>query len=200
MNSLKLLHPIMPFVTEEIYLKLYDIDESIMISNWPEYLDEFNFEKEEKQIEKLKEIIVGIRNLRTKLNVHPSKKSKLIFVTTEYKKILENSEEFIKKLAFGNEIILQDTKENIDKNAMSVLSDGIEVYMPFNELVDIKAETERLLSEKEKVNSEIARAEKMLSNQGFISKAPQGKIDEEKQKLEKYKEMLEKVEERIKSM
>jgi len=196
-DALKLLHPIMPFVTEEIYLKLYDINESIMISDWPEYLDEFNFEKEEKQIEKLKEIVVGIRNLRTKLNAHPSKKSKLIFVTTEYKEVIEKSEEFLKKLAFGNEIILQDTKDNIDKNAMSVLSDGIEVYMPFNDLVDIEAEKVRLEAEKEKVNSEIARAEKMLSNQGFISKAPQDKIDAEKEKLEKYKKMLDTINERL---
>jgi len=196
-EALKLLHPIMPFVTEEIYLKLYDIDESIMISNWPEYLDEFNFEKEEKQIEKLKEIIVGIRNLRTKLNVHPSKKSTLIFVTNEYREVIDVSEEFLKKLAFGNEIIIQDTKEGIDKNAMSVLSSGIEVYMPFNELVDIEAEKERLKIEKEKVQSEIDRAEKMLNNQGFISKAPQAKIDAEKEKLEKYKKMLETINARL---
>ena len=196
-DALKLLHPVMPFVTEEIYLKLYDIDESIMISDWPKYSDEFNFEKEEKQIEKLKEIIVGIRNLRTKLNVHPSKKSTLIFVTKEYKEVIENSEEFLKKLAFGNEIVIQEGKVGIDKNAMSVLTDGIEVYMPFNELVDIEAEKERLKTEKEKVESEIARAEKMLNNQGFISKAPQDKINAEKEKLEKYKKMLETIEERL---
>jgi len=196
-EALKLLHPIMPFVTEEIYLKLYDINESIMISEWPKYSEDLNFETQEKQIEKLKEIIVGIRNLRTKLNVHPSKKSKLIFVTTEYKDIIEKSEEFMKKLGFGNEIIIQNTKENIDKNAMSVLSDGIEVYMPFNELVDIEAEKARLETEKEKVKAEIERAEKMLSNQGFISKAPQDKIEAEKEKLEKYKKMLETLNERI---
>jgi len=196
-DALKLLHPVMPFVTEEIYLKLYDIDESIMISDWPKYSDTLNFEKEEKQIEKLKEIIVGIRNLRTKLNVHPSKKSKLIFVTEGYKEVINASEEFMKKLAFGNEIIIQESKEGIDKNAMSVLADGIEVYLPFNELVDIEAEKERLMGEKEKVESEIVRADKMLNNQGFISKAPQAKIDAEKEKLEKYKKMLETINGRL---
>jgi len=196
-DALKLLHPIMPFITEEIYLKLYDIDESIMISEWPKYSEELAYEKEEKQIEKLKEIIVGIRNLRTKLNVHPSKKSTLIFVTKEYKEIINKSEEFIKKLAFGNEIIIQENKEGIDKNAMSVLTDEIEVYLPFNELVDIEAEKERLISEKQKVESEIERADKMLNNPGFVSKAPQAKIEAEKEKLEKYKKMLETIDERL---
>ena len=196
-DALKLLHPVMPFVTEEIYLKLYDIDESIMISEWPQYANELNFEKEEKQIEKLKEIIVGIRNLRTKLNVHPSKKSTLIFVTSEFKEVINASEEFMKKLAFGNEIVIQTTKEGIDKNAMSVLTDGIEVYMPFNELVDIEAEKERLRNEKEKVEAEIVRADKMLNNQGFVAKAPQAKIDAEKEKLDKYKKMLETINERL---
>ena len=199
-EALKLLHPVMPFVTEEIYLKLYDIDESIMISEWPRYSEKFNFDKEEKQIEKLKEIIVGIRNLRTKLNVHPSKKSTLIFVTSEYKEIINASEEFMKKLAFGSEIVIQQSKEGIDKNAMSVLVDGIEVYMPFNELVDIEAEKERLLGEKAKVQAEIERADKMLNNQGFVSKAPQAKIDAEKEKLEKYKTMLATIEERLEEL
>ena len=199
-EALKLLHPVMPFVTEEIYLKLYDIDESIMISEWPRYSEKFNFDKEEKQIEKLKEIIVGIRNLRTKLNVHPSKKSTLIFVTSEYKEIINASEEFMKKLAFGSEIVIQQSKEGIDKNAMSVLVDGIEVYMPFNELVDIEAEKERLLGEKAKVQAEIERADKMLNNQGFVSKAPQAKIDAEKEKLEKYKKMLATIEERLEEL
>ena len=180
-DSLKLLHPVMPFVTEKIYMQLYHNDESIMISKWPEYTESLSFEKEEEQVEKLKTIIVGIRNLRTNLNVHPSKKSKLIFVTKTANDMLKESSAMIQKLGFANEIDIQENKENIPQNAMSVLADGIEVYIPF-EL------------------SEVARGEKMLSNPGFVNKAPESKINEEKAKLAKYKEMLEKVEERIKSI
>ena len=199
-ESLKLLHPVMPFVTEKIYMQLYHNDESIMISKWPEYTESLSFEKEEEQIEKLKTIIVGIRNLRTNLNVHPSKKSKLIFVTKTANDMLKESSAMIQKLGFANEIDIQENKENIPQNAMSVLADGIEVYIPFEELVDLEAEKQRLQGEREKLLSEVARGEKMLSNPGFVNKAPEAKINEEKAKLAKYKEMLEKVEERIKSI
>lgn len=199
-ESLKLLHPVMPFVTEKIYMQLYHNDESIMISKWPEYTESLSFEKEEEQIEKLKTIIVGIRNLRTNLNVHPSKKSKLIFVTKTANDMLKESSAMIQKLGFANEIDIQENKENIPQNAMSVLADGIEVYIPFEELVDLEAEKQRLQGEREKLLSEVARGEKMLSNPGFVNKAPEAKINEEKAKLAKYKEMLEKVEERIKSL
>ena len=199
-DSLKLLHPVMPFVTEKIYMQLYHNDESIMISKWPEYTESLSFEKEEEQIEKLKTIIVGIRNLRTNLNVHPSKKSKLIFVTKTANDMLKESSAMIQKLGFANEIDVQENKENIPQNAMSVLADGIEVYIPFEELVDLEAEKQRLQGEREKLLSEVARGEKMLSNPGFVNKAPEAKINEEKAKLAKYKEMLEKVEERLKSL
>ena len=199
-DSLKLLHPVMPFVTEKIYMQLYHNDESIMISKWPEYTESLSFEKEEEQVEKLKTIIVGIRNLRTNLNVHPSKKSKLIFVTKTANDMLKESSAMIQKLGFANEIDIQENKENIPQNAMSVLADGIEVYIPFEELVDLEAEKQRLQGEREKLLSEVARGEKMLSNPGFVNKAPEAKINEEKAKLAKYKEMLEKVEERIKSI
>ena len=199
-DSLKLLHPVMPFVTEKIYMQLYHNDESIMISKWPEYTESLSFEKEEEQIEKLKTIIVGIRNLRTNLNVHPSKKSKLIFVTKTANDMLKESSAMIQKLGFANEIDIQENKENIPQNAMSVLADGIEVYIPFEELVDLEAEKQRLQGEREKLLSEVARGEKMLSNPGFVNKAPEAKINEEKAKLAKYKEMLEKVEERLKSL
>ena len=199
-DALKLLHPVMPFVTEKIYKELYTNDESIMISKWPEASLQVSFESEEEQIEKLKNIITGIRNLRTNLNVHPSKKSTLIFVTKNGADMIKNSEEMIKKLAFANEIICKEKKENIPQNAMSVLENGIEVYLPFEELVDIGEEKERLQKEKEKLISEVERAEKMLSNLGFVNKAPEAKINEEKEKLAKYKDMLEKVEERLKSL
>ena len=199
-DSLKLLHPVMPFVTEKIYKQLYNNDESIMISNWLKSDEKFNFKDEEEQIEKLKSIIVGIRNARNKMNVHPSKKAKLIFVTNKYKDLIENSKLFLEKLGFGSEIIIQETKENIDSNAISILESNLELYIPFEDLVDLKAEKERLENEKFRLEKEVERGEKMLSNPGFINKAPESKVQEEKQKLAKYKELLSAVEERLASM
>ena len=190
-DSLKLLHPIMPFITEEIYTKLYNNDESIMISSWPKYSEEFNFANEEKQIEKIKQIIIGIRNIRTNMNVHPAKKSTLIFVTENDEEMIIDSQEFIKKLGFADKIIVQGNKNNIPQNAMSVLSEELEVYLPFDELLDLEEEKKRLQGEKQKLEAEVERASKMLSNPGFVNKAPENKIKEEKEKLEKYKQMLE---------
>ena len=199
-DSLKLLHPIMPFITERIYLELYNNDESIMISKWPEYNEKLNFEEAEQKIEKLKSIIVGIRNIRNKMNVHPSRKSKLIFVTKEYKDLIKESEGFLQKLGFSDKIVVQETKENIEQNAVSILENDLELFIPFEDLVDIEAEKERLTSEKEKLVKEVERGEKMLSNSGFINKAPESKVLEEKEKLAKYKELLKNVEERLKSL
>ena len=199
-DSLKLLHPVMPFVTEKIYMELYNNDESIMISEWPKYNEKLNFEDEENEIEKLKSIIVGIRNVRNKMNVHPSRKSKLIFVTTKYKNLIEESKGFLQKLGFASEIIIQETRENIEQNAISILESNLELFIPFEDLVDIEAEKERLAGEKEKLLKEVERGEKMLSNPGFINKAPESKVKEEKEKLEKYKELLKTVEERLAGM
>ena len=199
-ETLKLLHPIMPFITDEIYTKLYNDDESIMISKWPEYDENLNFKNEEMAIEKIKEIIVNIRNLRANMNVANNKKTKLIFVTTEYKDIISEAEEFLKKMGYSEEIIIQEDKNGVSNNALSILTDGIEVYLPLEELIDINEEKKRLESEKTKVISEIERASKMLSNPGFINKAPESKINEEKAKLEKYREMLKNIEERISNL
>ena len=199
-DVLKLLHPIMPFVTEEIYTKLYNDDETIMTAKWPEYDENNNFEQEEQNVEKLKEIIVNIRNLRANMNVPNSKKTKLIFVTTKYKECIEQSSEFLKKMGFAEEIQIQADKIGISQNALSILTDGIELYIPVEELVNIEEEKKRLETEKIKVQSEIERASKMLSNPGFVNKAPESKIKEEKAKLEKYKEMLANLEERISKM
>lgn len=198
--SLKMLHPIMPFVTEEIYTKLYNNDESIMISKWPEFKEEFDFELEEQEIENLKSIIGEIRNIRNNMNVHPSKKSKLIFVTEKYNDLIEQSEGFIKRLGFGSEIVIQSDRGNIPENSFSIIQKDLELYIPFEDLVDIEAEKERLLKEKEKLQAEVARAEKMLSNPGFVNKAPESKIQEEKDKLTKYKEMLKNTQERLEGM
>lgn len=198
--SLKMLHPIMPFVTEEIYTKLYNNDESIMISNWPQYRDDYNFEVEEDEIEMLKSIIGEIRNIRNNMNVHPSRKSKLIFVTEKYNELIKQSEMFLQKLGFADEIIIQANKENIPANAISIMQKDLELYIPFEDLVDLAAEKERLENEKAKLEAEVARAKKMLSNPGFVAKAPESKINEEKAKLAKYEEMLRNTVERLENM
>ena len=198
-TSLKLLHPFMPFITSEIYSKLicFGTDE-IMISKWPKVKEEFEFENEENQIEKFKKIIVEIRNIRTKMNVHPTKKSKLIFVTNkENEKDIKEAEEFFMKLGFANKIVFEANEDNIPQNAISIVIDDIKVYLPFEDLVDIEEEKARLEGEKKKLEAEVQRGEKMLSNPGFINKAPEAKINEEKEKLANYKEMLENVKARL---
>ena len=198
--SLKMLHPIMPFVTEEIYTKLYNNDETIMTSEWPQFRDDFNFEVEENEIEMLKSIIGEIRNIRNNMNVHPARKSKLIFVTEKYETLIKQSEMFLQKLGFAEEIIIQTNKENIPANAISIMQKDLELYIPFEDLVDLAAEKERLENEKSKLEAEVARAKKMLSNPGFVAKAPESKINEEKAKLEKYEEMLKNTIERLANM
>ena len=200
-DSLKLLHPFMPFLTEKIYKELYNKDESIMIAQYPEYNEKLNFEKSEKQIEQLKDIITGIRNIRTKMNVHPSKKSKLVFIAnSEYKDVIEASEGFIKKLGFGETIEIKETKENVPQNAVNVLTTELEVFMPFEDLVDIEEEKQRLQKEKEKILVEKEKTDKMLGNPGFIAKAPEAKVKEEQEKLKKFNEMLENIDQRINNL
>ena len=196
-DSLKLLHPFMPFVTEKIYKELYNNDESIMISTYPEYSKDLEFKDEEQAVEELKEVITGIRNARAKMNVHPSKKSKLIFVTKKYTNIIKESEEFLKKLGLGEEIEIRENKENIPQNAVSIVSSNLELFIPFEDLVDIKEEIERLEKEKAKVLVEKEKTDKMLSNPGFVAKAPAAKVEEEKEKQAKFNEMIKTIEERI---
>ena len=199
-DSLKLLHPIMPFITEEIYTKLYNNDETIMTAEWPKFDEKYNFKNEEQEIEKLKDLISGIRNIRNNMNVHPSRKSKLIVVTENYTDLIKESTAILNKLAFASNVEIESNKQNIPANAVSVVTDGIEIFMPFEDLVDLAQEKERLSQEKEKLESEVARATKMLSNPGFVSKAPEAKINEEKAKLAKYQEMLNSVVERLNNM
>lgn len=199
-DSLKLLHPFMPFVTEKIYKELYNNDESIMISTYPEYSKDLEFKDEEQAVEELKEVITGIRNARAKMNVHPSKKSKLIFVTKKYANIIKESEEFLKKLGFGEEIEIRENKENIPQNAVSIVSSNLELFIPFEDLVDIKEEIERLEKEKAKVLIEKEKTDKMLSNPGFVAKAPAAKVEEEKEKQAKFNEMIKTIEERIQGL
>lgn len=197
-NALKLLHPFMPFVTTEIYSKLVHYDDiNLMVSAWPEYNELNQFKLEEDTVEKLKDIIVDIRNTRANMNVHPSKKTKLIFVTSEYEEAIKQANEFLIKLGFATDIEIKNEKNGIPENAIAILKDGIELYIPFEELVDIKEEIKRLEVEISKLESEVARCNKMLSNPGFINKAPESKINEEKEKLAKYEEMLNASKERL---
>ena len=198
-DSLKLLHPFMPFVTSEIYSKLVKLDEkALMVSEWPKLINRVNYDKNNDFIENVKDVIIQIRNVRANRNVHPTKKTKLIFVTNKYKNEIKESKSFIEKLGFANDVIIQSNKNNISQNAISIISNEMEVYIPFEELVDVEEERKRLEEEKKKVLSEIDRASKMLSNPGFVNKAPEAKINEEKAKLAKYQEMLKSIEERLK--
>ena len=198
-DSLKLLHPFMPFVTSEIYSKLVKLDEkALMVSEWPKLINRVNYDKNNDFIENVKDVIIQIRNVRANRNVHPTKKTKLIFVTNKYRNEIEESKSFIEKLGFANDVIIQSNKNNISQNAISIISNEMEVYIPFEELVDVEEERKRLEEEKKKVLSEIDRASKMLSNPGFVNKAPEAKINEEKAKLAKYQEMLKSIEERLK--
>ena len=198
-DSLKLLHPFMPFVTSEIYSKLVKLDEkALMVSEWPKLINRVNYDKNNDFIENVKDVIIQIRNVRANRNVHPTKKTKLIFVTNKYKSEIEESKSFIEKLGFANDVVIQSNKNNISQNAISIISNEMEVYIPFEELVDVEEERKRLEEEKKKVLSEIDRASKMLANPGFVNKAPEAKINEEKAKLAKYQEMLKSIEERLK--
>ena len=199
-DALKLLHPFMPFVTEKIYKELYNKDESIMIAKYPEFNKDLDFKDDEAKIEQIKEAITGIRNVRTKMNVHPSKKSKLIFITKKYADTIKKSEGFIKKLGFAEEIEIKQNKENIPQNAVNVVTSEMEIFIPFTDLVNIEEEIERLSKEKEKILVQKEITDKMLSNAGFIAKAPESKVQEEKEKQTKFNEMIIAIEERIENL
>ncbi len=198
-DALKLLHPYMPFITEEIFCTLQSEEESIMISKWPEYSEERSFAKEEKDIEIIKEAVRGIRNIRTEMNVAPSRKAS-VYVVSEDESILNTFTEgklFFASLAYANEVTMQNNKDGIAQDAVSVVIPGATLYIPFAELVDIAQEIERLKKEQKRLEGELARVNGMLSNERFISKAPEAKIAEEKEKLAKYTQMMEQVTERL---
>ena len=198
-NALKLLHPYMPFITEEIFCNVQNEEESIMISKWPEYKDEWNFEEDEKAVELIKEAVRGIRNTRTGMNVPPSRKAKVFVVSEseEVRNIFENSKAFFATLGYASEVAVQSDKTGIAEDAVSVLIHQAALYMPFADLVDIDKEIERLTKEEDKMNKEIKRAQGMLSNPKFVDKAPADKVQAEKDKLEKYTQMLAHIQERL---
>ncbi len=198
-QSLKLLHPYMPFITEEIFCNLQEEEDSIMVSAWPEFKEEWNFATEENAVETIKEAVRGIRNVRTSMNVPPSKKAK-VYVVSENEELLaifEHSKVFFATLGYANEVCLQKDKEGIADDAVSVVIPQAAIYMPFAELVDISKEIERLEKEEARLEKELARVDGMLGNERFVSKAPAAKIAEEKEKREKYAQMMEQVKVRL---
>ena len=201
-DALKLLHPYMPFITEEIFCNIQDEEESIMISSWPVYDENNNFAAEEKAIETIKEAVRNIRNLRADMNVAPSRKA-LVYVVSaseDVKNIFSNSLGFFGTLAYASEVKVQADKAGIPEDAVSTVIPDAVIYIPFAELVDIDKEIERLKKEEGRLQGEIKRCNGMLNNEKFTSKAPQAKIDEEKAKLVKYTQMLEQVTERLETL
>lgn len=198
-DSLKLLHPYMPFITEEIFCTLESKEESIMISQWPEYKEEYNFSAEEEAVEMIKTAVKGIRNVRSEMNVPPSKKATVILVSDSEKiqNVFRSSKAFFGTLGYASEVVIQDDKTGIDSDAVSTMIPGATIFMPFAELVDLEKEVERLEKEKNKLEGELKRVNGMLSNPNFVNKAPASKIDEEKEKLAKYTNMMEQIIERL---
>lgn len=201
-DALKLLHPYMPFITEEIFCNIQDKEESIMISDWPVFKESFIFKEEENAIETIKEAVRNIRNIRAEMNVAPSRKA-LVYVVSEnenIRSIFENGKVFFATLGYASDVIIQENRENIAPDAVSTVIPDAVIYIPFAELVDIEKEIERLEKEKNKLFGEIKRCEGMLNNEKFISKAPEVKINEEKEKLAKYQQMLMQVTQRLETL
>jgi valyl-tRNA synthetase len=198
-HTMQLLHPFMPFITEEIWLHLPHDGESIVISKWPEYDEALNFEEDEAAMTLIMDAISAVRNRRAEMNVPPSKKAKTIIVT-DRPDVFNKGEAFFIKLASASEVEVREDKDGVDANAVNVIVPGAEIYLPMSELVDKDKELARLNAEKKRLEGEIKRVEGKLNNQGFVSKAPKKVVDEEKAKGVKYKDMLDKVIENIKAM
>ena len=197
--SLKLLHPYMPFITEEIFCSLQDEEESIMVSEWPVFEEEFDFKAEENEVEMIKNAVRNIRNLRADMNVPPSKKASVYVVSEkeEVRRVFEDSKVFFATLGYASEVHVQADKAGIAEDAVSTVIPDAVIYMPFAELVDVEKEIARLEKEAGRLEGEIKRAKGMLSNERFVSKAPVAKVEAEKEKLEKYTAMAAQVAERL---
>ena len=198
-NAMKLLHPFMPFVTEEIYCTLCPQEESVMIAPWPVYREDWNFTEAENSVETIKDAVRQIRNVRTQMNVPPSRKARVYVVSEDDKirSIFTQGSIFFATLGHASEVTVQNDKTGIAQDAVSAMIHGAAIYMPFAELVDIEKELERLRAEEARLVKEIARASGMLSNEKFVSKAPAAKIEEERTKLDRYKTLMEQVKERL---
>jgi valyl-tRNA synthetase len=192
----------MPFITEEIFCNLQDKEESIMVSDWPVYREEWNFAKEEADVELMKNAVRNIRNLRAEMNVAPSRKAS-VYVVSEDANVCDTFRKgsvFFATLAYASDVIIQPDKTGIADDAVSTVIPQAVIYMPFADLVDIDKELERLGKEQKRLTGEIKRCEGMLGNEKFVAKAPAAKIAEEKEKLAKYTDMLKQVEERLQQL
>ena len=199
-TSLKLLHPYMPFITEEIFCTLQEMTgqkeaDSIMIADWPVYTEKYEYAKETEAVELIKEAVKGIRNVRSEMNVPPSRKATVIIVSESdrIRDIFTDSKLFFATLGYANEVLIQSDKAGIPEDAVSTVIPGAVIYIPFADLVDIDKEIERLTKEKERLEGELKRVTGMLANENFVSKAPESKLVEERAKQEKYKDMMQQV-------
>ena len=201
-NILKLLHPFMPFITEEIWQHLPNREEALIASKWPEYNNELVFEESEAHIEYIKAAITGIRNARAEININPAKKSNIIFVSKDegIKNIFTQGDRYFKNLANAEDIIIQEDKTDIDEDNISIVLDKAEIYLPLKELIDYDKEIQRLEKEKEKLENELNRVKGKLSNEGFVNNAPEQIVNKEKEKLHKYEDMMDKVLERLSNL
>ncbi|MDO4788609.1 MAG: valine--tRNA ligase [Johnsonella sp.] len=208
-DLLKLLHPFMPFITEEIYCNLFEDEESIMVSQWPKHCKEGEdpaalpafYREEERAVETIKEVVKSIRGVRSSMNVPPSRKITVCIVSKDeqIRKIFEESREFFAALAGAEKLLVQEDKEGIASDALSAFVPGADIYLPLEDLVDIKKEIERLEKEEKKMEAELARVRGMLGNPSFVGKAPAAKIEEERAKLEKYEAMMEQIKKQLSS-
>ncbi|MDU3828381.1 MAG: class I tRNA ligase family protein, partial [Peptostreptococcus sp.] len=195
---LKLLHPFIPFITEEIYSYLPTVEGLIITADYPHYDEADNMQVEEEKMDLIMEAIRKVRNVRTEMNVPPSKKAKILIVATDEKiDAMEDGKDYFKSLASASEVEIQKDKSGIPEDAVSVVIDGVELFIPLDELVDFEKEKERLEKEKKKAISEIKRVEGKLNNPGFMNKAPEKLVEEEKAKKEKFEEILKTIEERL---
>ncbi|MGN0351158.1 MAG: valine--tRNA ligase [Roseburia sp.] len=201
-EALKLLHPFMPFITEEIFCTLHSEAETIMLEKWPEYKAEWNFAVEEEMIEHCKDLVKGVRNVRTEMDVPPSRKAKMFIVSEDssLRETFDTTREVYMNLASASEVAVQADKTGIGEDAVSVVIPGATIYLPLEDLVDFEKEKERLLKEQARLEKELARSKGMLSNEKFLSKAPEAKVAEEKEKLAGYEQMMEQVKERLAQM
>ncbi len=196
---LKLMHPFMPFITEEIFSALPTGEETIVTSQWPVYDDSLNFPEEEKKMSVICSAIKSVRNLRTEMNVVPSRKASMIIVT-DNKALFESGIAFFEKLAGAKDVTIVNDESSVPEGAVSIVVEGAKIFMPMEELIDTAKERERLEKEKERLQSEIDRVNNKLSNKGFVDKAPAKLVEEEKAKRVKYEEMYAKVVESLEKL
>jgi valyl-tRNA synthetase len=201
-NAMKLLHPFMPFITEEIFTSIQSEEETIMRAKWPEFDEGLNYKQEEQNIEIIKDAVKSVRQVRLSLNVPPAKKVNISVVTDNeaYAKLFSESKAFFASLSGASEVLVQMDKGGIDDDAVSSVTKGATLYIPFGELVDIEKELKRLEKEQERLSDEIIRIDKKLSNEGFIAKAKESVVDAERQKRAGYDEMLQKIEDEIRKL